>query len=96
MDADSLRRLRNTCIGIALLYMLTGAALITMLIWANGGSNPPSQLRSGLAGGGMMIFALFAYGIFRLCTIKRSMIRKRRDAIVIRDIEDRAARKPEN
>lgn len=86
MDSGSFQRLRNRCIRIALAYTIVGAALTALLIWADGaGGDRSGRLGGGLMGAGVMIFALFFYGIFRLCTIKRSMVQKRRDEILRQD-----------
>lgn len=96
MDAASLRRLRKQCIRIALLYTFAGAGLMAVLIWADNsglrGSGLPGRGGGGRMGSGIAIFTLFIYGVFRLCTIKRSMIRRRRDTIALQNIADHAKR----
>jgi hypothetical protein len=91
MDAGSIKRLRNRCIRVALTYTITGAVLIAVVIWSSGRGSWGHH--GGRGGGQILVFALFFYGIFRLCTIKRTMISNRRDEIAIKDILDRKAPK---
>ena len=63
------------------MYTISGATLVAVVIWSSGNGSWGHH-----GGGQILVFALFFYGIFRLCTIKRTMISDRRSEIAIDDI----------
>jgi hypothetical protein len=82
MSSNERQRLRNTCILIALAYTLIGGVLSSLIILTEGTSGGGLSLRSSSMDAGIVVAAIFVYGVFRLCTIKRSMIHRRRDYLV--------------
>ena len=84
MDPQSRQQLRSRCIRFALILILVGSALLAAYIFASGASGTHGRGRWGSGDGVYAGFGLIIYGIFRLCTLKRSMTKLRKEELVDR------------